>query len=162
MHEAARIMGVSRQAFGQSYRRHVPAADVREQGRGRPVLIRVRGLIDSLIAFHVEQDRLRRGDDDALLQASADSPALERLRVARARLCEMDLEQRQRTHMDLAAMERGLLHLLTMLRDTMEQARRKPGGNDIVDALEETLTEFASGLDAFFRNPVEAKGGGDA
>src|SRR5947209_7183629 len=52
-----------------------------------------------------------------------DSPALERYRAARARMAELDLEERQRTHVDVRRIEGGILLMLRVVGEAGAELR---------------------------------------
>lgn len=148
-----RMLRVSRQNFHGSWKRHVPPAAMRSGGKGRETLIDTRAFIDSLMQFSAEREREKFGDD-ALLVGGGDgsSPSLQRLRIARAKLAELDLAERRGELVHVQTMQQGVGALAGVIRDALVRARTMPGGNEIVDAIEEALDEFSNGVEKLFRD----------
>ncbi len=99
--ETARFVGCTSQNLRATYLPHLSPDDVQP---GRPVLIRVAGLVELIVARRVA-DATRAATPvsaDPLLSAAGDSPGLERYRLAKAKHAELDLEQRRGSLVDLA------------------------------------------------------------
>jgi phage terminase Nu1 subunit (DNA packaging protein) len=77
--------------------------------------------------------------DDPLLDAG-DSPGLERYRLAKAAIAELDLEERRGALIELAKVRAALSRWSTILRRLGERLAKR-FGNDAAVALNETLNE---------------------
>jgi hypothetical protein len=137
--QCAEAMGVSPQAFEKSYRGLLPADATK--GKGTATRIHFRSLIDALIAREVSKVREALGaGDDALVYGGGDSPNLERLRAAKAKLAEMDLEERKGTHADLGKLDSALKRYGITLNRTGEVLQRK-FGTEVADIFNEALEQ---------------------
>ena len=82
------------------------------------------------------------GPEDALLSGSFDSPALERYRLARAKLSELELAERESRLVNAEALVRTWLGpSAALMRECGHQLRRRYG-NEAGDMLDETLSEI--------------------
>lgn len=104
--DAARAFGVSRQAVAQW-----KGAPKNEDGTYH---------LPKLIAWRVEQVRLQLVDADL----QGDSPALERLREAKADLAELDLAQRQQQVVLVEDMREQVRHAFVAFKRHGETLRR--------------------------------------
>jgi hypothetical protein len=132
---------VTPQGFAKSIRPHIPAADVMNEGQRGKVRIRCRGAIDGVIKHRIEQ--IKHGEGDEML-AGDESPGLERYRLAKAELAEMDLQRQRGTHVDLRKLEPLLLRASGILRSAIEDVQRQYG-NGPRDILSEALAETDAG-----------------
>jgi phage terminase Nu1 subunit (DNA packaging protein) len=82
---------------------------------------------------------------DPMLVGGEDSPALERYRLARARLVEMELEQREKTHVAIAEIEPQLMRLGGLIRRAGETLARKYG-NDAADVVNQAIDQWQGGV----------------
>lgn len=141
--ECRRAMAVSHEAWNKTYRPLVPVNAIR--GAGPNTRIRLRNLIDALIQRELARQReaMGQGDDDPMLYQGGESPNLERLRAAKAKLAEMDLEERRGTHADLAELHQSLLRFGGQIRRAGEilQRRYGPEATDVLNEAIETAHE---------------------
>ncbi len=88
------------------------------------------------------------GDEDPLL-ASGDSPGLERYRMAKAQLAELDLGRRQGELIPVEALDAGLMALSAAYRRGVEQAQRL-FGPEVVSIFEEALAGGEAAIKQIF------------
>lgn len=139
---AAEVFGVQ---VGQIDSRHAKLDPSAVQRVGRRVWLYLAKIIDAKEAEAVEKAKLMCVGDEALL-SGADSPSLERLRLATARLKEMDLEERAGSHVALAVLEALAQRIGSKLRQRGEVRQRKYGAQ-AADIHNETLDDMLAALE---------------
>jgi hypothetical protein len=134
--QAAKLARLSVERFDAAIRPLIP--DAATEKNGRTLLMAGEAVVDAIAAH-----RARQGETDPLMAGTvADSPALERYRLARARAAEMDLQERERTHLPIGELDGMLTHFASHLRRGGETLQRRFGNeaseifNDAVDAAE--------------------------
>lgn len=136
---AQRVLEVSPQCFRQSYARLIPDDLVRPGGPGEPKLYHVRAALDAIYANRLPQ-----------LGTDPDSPALERYRLARARLTELELERRRDSLVSVAQIQAAIGFLGEILREAGGQLRQRFGPDAqavIVESLDEAEQVLRRSLD---------------
>lgn len=99
-----------------------------------------------LVPWIVDQNRTAAGDE--LLTAPADSPALERYRLARAQGAELDLAERVGTLMSVDRFRRVTNMLAAAYRGLGERLAKQYGG-DVATQFSETIDEVFELIDQF-------------
>ena len=88
-------------------------------------------------------------DADPLLVDAVDSPALERYRIARARLAELDLKQKRRQALPTDAVVQGLSVFASTMRGAFAELRRQFGEDAykiVSDGLDDAEMIFERGV----------------
>jgi hypothetical protein len=141
--EVAELLEVSVQAFHQTYRPLILAADVREDGRR--TLIRVRGLIDAWVK-HRERQAVAALGGDADMAGGGDSPWLEAYRKQRAQQEEIKLGRMRGETVALSELRTELAKVFGALRRGIERLQREHG-NSVADLVIEPLVEAEAGIE---------------
>ena len=89
-------------------------------------------------------------DDELLMIGEADSPALERYRLARAKTAELDLAQRNEELVSVDLMRNLLLRMATELRQNCIEALVSRYGPDAGEIVNRALEGFRSTLESEF------------
>jgi hypothetical protein len=138
----AALWGVTPNHFDRQYRVHIPTALTRTKPGSRLKQFEsaaVRAIHDALLAQ--EQERLRLNDDEALLlEGGGNDPAMHRLRLAKAQLAELDLQQRRNQVIEIDVAERLVGIVGSKIRTAGELLTRKYG-NDAGAIIDQALTE---------------------
>lgn len=100
------------------------------------------------------------GDEDPLL-ASGDSPGLERYRMAKAQLAELDLGRRQAELIPVEHLNAGLMALAGSYRRGVEQAQRLFGG-EVVAIFKEALDGGEAAINQIFGTSNEEDEGNES
>ena len=135
--QAAELAGLQGAQFDRAFRELLP--DGAEQGRGSSL----RFDAVAVVTARVERESRRSAPDptdDPLLDGS-DSPALERYRLARAKLAERDLSERDGETVKVSVLRPVIRPGLTALRSGGDALRRK-FGNEAGDIFNEALDAF--------------------
>jgi hypothetical protein len=90
--------------------------------------------------------------EDPLVEAGGDSPGLERLRLAKAAIAELDLAARRRELLDRDKARQALLRFATIIRRAGERLGVRYGA-DALALLNEALDECGTVIDAEFGSP---------
>lgn len=107
---------------------------------------RARGIIDQMVGKEIESVRRSMGEDPLLNETgAADSPGLERYRMAKADLAEMERDRQRRRIVRIDQIELTLMQLATVLRDAGERIARQYG-NDAADILNEAVDDWRVGV----------------
>lgn len=133
--DCAAAFDMTSQGFHKEIRPLLSPEDVRGEGK-KGVTIRLRGAIDAHAARQVESVRK---DADPML-AGGDSPALERYREAKAGLAEMDLQERQKSHVNLQSLNDALMRFASTIRRAGEALQRR-FGNEASEIMNEAIDE---------------------
>lgn len=140
--QMASLLDVRVQQFDKKYRPLIPHAYIAKSGTGKEVLFKrqaVRAILDALV--FEEKERAKLANDDALLLDGNDkSPSIERLRLAKAKLAELELAEKrgQLIRPDLAST--ALLLVAGKLRKLGTRLGKKYGPA-VSDDFERTLDE---------------------
>lgn len=141
-----RVFGLSPSGFDKSIRPFARDDAIRREGRN--VFFHAPTLLARWGEWKYGQDI---GDEDAALLAAAgsDSPALERLREAKAKLAELDYLERTQQLVHIEHIRAGLGAIASRLRDMAEQAQRiiGPVAFDLID---EALTDCEKAIDVMY------------
>lgn len=95
-------------------------------------------------------------EDDQLLDSSVGGPAIERLRLARAQLAELDLAQRREQVVSREKMHQVLGQVAAMFRSGGERLQKSAGGADAYEIHEQMLDDVERLIEREF-----AEGTGD-
>ena len=139
--EAAAFVGVREPNFDQNIRAYLPA-DAVQRGDRRRVWI----WGPAIIALLTEREREKaksassNGDGDPLMVDGSDSPALERYRLARARIEELNYETRRGKYIPVDQLQQGWHAMANILRDAVARLRRQYG-NEAGDLIDEALDD---------------------
>ena len=136
--EIAVAIGVSERTLGTWYSAGCPRDD-----------------IEAIKAWRQARDDARKSRDDALMDESVTSPALERYRAARAGLAELELLQRREQLIDREIMHQVLSRLAHFIREAGDKLAREygSGAHEIVN---EALDQYENVVDQFFDSLEEA------
>ena len=97
--------------------------------------------------------KLAAGDGDDPLMAGASTPALERYRLARAKLAELELEQREGNVLLRDVLHEGFGEIASMLRRASERLDRQCG-REAYEILDEALTNAERKFDSLVATPT--------
>jgi len=123
------VLGISVQGISQSYLPMLETKDVDESGR--PTLLRCKAVLDIYVS--------RRADQFLEpLQDGGDSPALERYRLAKAKLAELDLHLRKNDLIERDKAKEIFLRWAVLVR-RMGERLSKRFGPDAAATVNETL-----------------------
>lgn len=135
---AAAFFGMTPQAIRQTYFPCMRDSDIRKSAN--PVVFRVAALIEVMVEKRVAERVIvtSQAPPDELLLEEGDSPALERYRLAKAKLAELDLETRkgQLIERDKA---RDIFSRWAVLIRRMGERLAKRFGPDAAATVNETL-----------------------
>lgn len=140
------FLGVGRAYFDTEIRPRVPADCIRRTGKAAnsPLLFLGRAVYEaaaSRTTAVVARAADRESSDGEPMLAGGDSPALERFRLARARIAELDLQERQGSLIPRDKVHDGLGRLATIIRGAGESLQRQ-FGREAQDILDEALADF--------------------
>lgn len=161
--QMAAMLGVNAQQFDRRYRPHIPKKLIAASGTGRRTQFRpeaVRAIVDALL--QAEREKAQMANDEAMLleDGNTNSPAIERYRLAKAKLAELDLAEKQgnliRPHLATTA----LTIVASKLRRLGERLARKHG-NQVGDAIDRTLTECQTEMERTFDSTGHRESGSD-
>lgn len=142
---AARAFGVDVRAFTRNYAPLAEQSDVRRVSDNR-LEYYVRSLIDALVRREVAAAAAVAGGPDAELLGGGDSPNLERLRLAKAQIAEIELQERRKDIIPRAQVHDLLTRVSVQLRRAGEILQRQ-WGEDAQQVLDEALTELRGELE---------------
>lgn len=145
----ADIFDVTEQGFAKTVRPLIDPKDIKNAGERGKMMVRARGAINAW----TEHKSNRVAGGDPLLVAGGPSPALERYRLAKAVLEEMNVEIRKGTHVPKAELSHHLMKLCGVLRSATEQVQRQ-FGNPPADIWNEALLEFEQGYLEVLKTPT--------
>lgn len=142
--EAARLLACSVQNIRTNYLPRLGGDDVRA---GRPTLIRFSALVDMIVERRIEQQLQRPVAVVDPLLAGGDSVGLERFRLAKAKIAEMDLAERCGELIDVSKARDILGRWASILRRAGERiGRLSPEAGkilaDSLDELQDVIREF--------------------
>lgn len=163
--QLAAMFGVNAQQFDRKYRPHIPDRHIVAAGTGRRALFHpqaVRAICDSLVAE--ERGRLQMANDDALLLGGDEenSPALERLRLAKAQIAELELAEK-RGHLIRPHLATTALAVVAAKIRRLGASLAKKHGRKVADQVERVLDDCEREMektfdehDAGHRDPINA------
>lgn len=138
--EAARLCGCSGTHFDRAIRPYVEKAKI--TGEGASLRFDGPAVVHAYSDYKLAGVQKRLGDD-AAMAAGGESPALERFRLARAKIAEMEAEEREKTHVCLAEMIPLIQRMAGAVRGASENLQRK-FGPEIADVYNEAIQELFS------------------
>lgn len=141
--EMCHAFDVTRQAFSSQIRPLLHDSDIRDAGK-KGVLIKCRAAIN---AWAERQAQKVAKPTDPLLVGAGDSPALEEYRKHRARLAEMDVQEREKTHANLAHLNDCLMRFSSSIRRGIEVTQRK-FGPEIAEIMNSAIDQAVSDWNA--------------
>jgi hypothetical protein len=164
--EAAALVALSTRQFDEAIRPLIEKSSIR--GGGKTLRFAGPGVVSAMLAYRSETAKPPVDDDVDPLLAIGDSPALERYRLGKAKMIEMDLAEREKATVQLDALREGFRPFASILRSAGERLARQYG-NDAAAIYNEALEDAeASALrvlsDAGHRRddvPDLADGGGE-
>lgn len=135
---ARRVFGVTPQQFNRLVRPVVPAAGYRSEGRGKQArrVYHVPTVIRAWRDAAVEKAAAANADPEAMLLEGPSTPALERLRLAKAQLAELELAAKRQQLVPVEEVRSGLLGPFAgALRRAGEVLGRNygPGAQQVLD-----------------------------
>ena len=140
------FLGLGRAYFDAEIRPRIPADCIKRLGKARnsPMLLLGRAVYEAAASRKGavaarEADREASGGDPML--AGGDSPGLERFRMARAKIAELDLAARESSLIPRDKVHDGLGRLATIIRGAGESLQRQFGA-EAQDVLDEVLADF--------------------
>lgn len=138
-------MGISSRAVRENWLGGLPADAMRIDGRQR--LYRGRAVYDAALKRELDKHAVEAGGDPDLA-VDADSPALERYRLAKARLTELELERQTAATINRDAMKVGLAEIAKMIRQGCEALQRQFGreAHQVIDEVLEDVQRKTSEL----------------
>ena len=140
---AVQMFGMSNAGFHKGVRAVMDACDIRDEGKRGKVQVRMPGAIAAYKKHAVSQVKAANGDP---LLTGGDSPGLERYRLAKAKGAEMDLEIRERTHVNANEIRAELLRFAGVIRSAIENCQRRfTEGNAMHEIIAEAVKEAESG-----------------
>lgn len=138
--EIARLTGKTPQGIHSAFLPHLAAEDIRRDPK--PMIVRTAAIISILVE---RQTQKTRQDSDPLL-SDGDSPALERYRLAKAKLAELDLEHRKGDLIDREKC-RELMGRWSVIIRRMGERLGKRYGNDATLSVNDSLDECQKVVD---------------
>jgi len=126
----------------------------RGSGRGAPWELRGSAVVNAYVEYLAEA---ATGDPESY--SVSDSPALERQRMARARLLEYELAERCGELISVELLRRTMEAAFLPLRKFAEQ-QIKEHGNGTADAWTDAVEEFGQEIARVTRNPIDIDGAG--
>jgi len=160
--QVAAFLGVSQEYFRRDLRPFLPAEHIHEVKRGKAKRVWFYG--PGVVQLRVQKavdDALRATDGDPLL-AGGSTPALERYRLARAKIEELKLERELGRWIERSVIHQGLAGIAAKIRAAGERLQKRfgPEAQNIID---EALDEAAREIEAFVgAEEVEDGNGPDA
>lgn len=139
----AAIFGMRVTNFDKGPRRYAADEDVAlDANNGRRLLFHAPSIIKRWAAAKYGGLDDASPEDRLLLASNPDSPALERWRDYKARIAELDYQQRLRTLVPMAELAEGLGIITSRLRTLGDRIQRR-FGPDALDMLNDTLDDIA-------------------
>lgn len=138
--EIARCFDVRPEHFDKTFREHVPDRMIAKAKRR--VLFdprAVRAVLDGQVAAEKEKHTHTGGDD--MLVGDGQSPAMERYRLARAKIAEADLAERDGETVRVSAVESMVMSVASRVRAAGDRLGRK-FGVDAQDVLLRALDDL--------------------
>lgn len=133
--DMARLFRCTAATFDANERQLAEDADVRRDGR--KTLFNASAIVERAI----ESARLESIDsEEAELLTGPNTPALERLRAAKAHLAELDLAKRRGELVEIAELRGGLTTIANRLRSCLETLQRSYG-DEAADLLREAIDD---------------------
>jgi hypothetical protein len=142
--EAADLLEVSLQQFERTYQVLLPKSAIRMEGR--KYLIRGRALVDAIVSKELAKTA---PGEDAEVYAGGDSPNLERLRLAKAKLAEFEVARQERRLIPIDEHQAVLMALASRLRSAGEALQVKYGVGAAAD-IEEALERFGGDVEGAY------------
>jgi len=139
--QAADLCGLSTRQFDEAIR---PQAIKAEKGTGKKLLLNAKAIVAALVAYRVEQAKPAidpTSDDPLLSTAAGDSPSLERYRLAKAKLAEHDLSEREKVLVRADLLNEAIRAGVAVNRATGDRLSRQ-FGNAAGEIFNEGLEEF--------------------
>ena len=127
-------------------------AKKRGRGRGAPWELKGSAVVRAYVEHVAETDT---GDPEGY--ALSDSPALERQRIARARLLEYELAERRNELISVELLQRATEAAFLPLRRFAEE-QIKEYGNGTADAWKDAVEEFAHEIEHVIGQPLNIDG----
>ncbi len=145
---------MSDQNLRQTY---IAKLDAKQVKNGRPMRLFFPALVESIVQARIESAlRSRPAPSDDPLLAAGDSPGLERYRMAKAKLAELDLEARKEQLIDREKARDVFGRWATLIRRAGERLSKR-WGNEAAAMLNETLDECGAIV-----QELKGREGGDA
>ena len=119
----------------------------RGRGRGAPWAMLGSAVVAAYIEYIAEAST---GDPESY--SSTSSPAMERQRLARARMLEWELAEKQRQLVSVELFQRIIEEAFVPLRRFAEE-QIKEHGNGTADAWAEAVDDFTKGIESVIRQP---------
>ena len=148
--QAADTFAMTADGFRRQIRPLLSEQDVRTagQGRGRKTYVYLRGAVQAFADKEAQRQVRAVAGPDAELLVGGDSPALERYRLAKAQLTEIDLDQRRRNVITMEAAKRLFGTVAAHLRrglDTLQRQFGRDAYTVMKDCLEDARRDFEHG-----------------
>ena len=165
--QAADLCGLSTRQFDEVIR---PRAIKAEKGTGKNLRLSAKAVVAALVAYRVEQAKPLidpTGDDPLLASAMGESPALERYRLAKAKIAEHDLSEREKALIRADILDEAMRTGLKAFRGTGDRLVRECGNraaeifNEGIDEFESTANRVLSHYASGNPNPAPPMGGGN-
>ena len=118
------------------------------------LMVHLPAAIEAWVAHEVQH--VAKAEFSDPLMTGGESPALERYRLGRAEMVEMDLEERRENLIDRAAMHHRCTSFANHLRGAGEQLQREHG-QAAYDILEEAIDDYENEVFQVFATDGEAK-----
>ena len=139
--EAARLCGMGIRHFDEAVR---PRAAGAVRGSGAKLRYDAAKIVAALVEYRLAQLQASNSFDTAD-GGTSDSPALERGRLAKAQLLELELAERQKELIRAQAMREALRPAIAILRQVADRLIRK-FGNDAGEIYNEGVDDFAAAV----------------
>jgi hypothetical protein len=124
----------------------------RGRGRGAPWELLGSAVVSAYVEYVAE---MSTGDPETY--ASTSSPAMERQRLARAKILEWELAERQNELMSVELFQRAAASAMTPLRRFAEE-QIKEHGNGTADAWNEAIEEFDKEMESVIGQSIDSDG----
>jgi len=145
--QAAELVGLSARQFDDAIRPKLGADGTR--GTAKSLRFFAPAVVSALVRYRVDQAKPPvplSGDDALLMDGGGDSPALERLRMAKAQLAERDLAERDGDLVRRAVIVDALRPAAAGLRQAGERLA-KDYGNDAAAVYNDAVDDFAAAVE---------------
>lgn len=155
--QAAELCGFSTRQFDDTARAKAVGAE-----RGKAKTLRFHGpkIVAGAVAYRLEQGRISVDGDGDPLMTGSDSPNLERYRLGKAQMIELDLAERQKILVRADVLDRALRPAITAMRQTGDRLVRK-FGNEAGEIFNEGVSEFEAAALQYFASDTSDDGGRD-
>lgn len=151
------MLGVSLTQFERTYQDIVPESETR-LGAYKKLWFRGRAWVDAYVAMQMRKAGVDEFDDGP----TDGSPGLERGRMAKAKILEIQLEKELRSVVDLDWMTGKLLGALSPIRDAANRMQKEFGAK-AYEIMQEAIAEATRGVDELSGDgSVGSASGGEA